>query len=274
MIIKTLVENTSISEEFGHEHGLSLYLETKGRKILFDVGASSLFLENAEKLDVEIENVEYLVISHGHYDHGGGLGAFLEKNSKAKVYVHPCSFEKHYALGEGDELIDIGLEKSLKREEQIILTGDRFRIDEGIQLFSNVVPSEPLPATNRGLLTEQNGQKVEDTFAHEQNLVIEEDGRFFLVTGCAHNGIVNIVNHFQRMTGRMPDYVIGGFHLSRGSADERESDEAIERIGRFFSDTKAGYFTGHCTGLEPYRRLKNSLGENIDYLSAGSVITL
>ena len=85
MIIKTLVENTSISKDFGNEHGLSLYIETNALKILFDVGASKLFLKSAEKLGVNITDVDFLVISHGHYDHGGGLKNFFKENTKAEV---------------------------------------------------------------------------------------------------------------------------------------------------------------------------------------------
>ena len=80
MLIKILVENTSISKELGSEHGLSLYIETKKHKIMFDVGASDLFLQNAKGLDVNIADIDFLVISHGHYDHGGGLKTFLEEN--------------------------------------------------------------------------------------------------------------------------------------------------------------------------------------------------
>ncbi len=89
MIIKTLVENTSMFKNFGSEHGLSLYIETKYHRILFDVGASELFLENSKRMDVNIADVDFLVISHGHYDHGGGLKAFLQgmKESRGKVQV-------------------------------------------------------------------------------------------------------------------------------------------------------------------------------------------
>jgi len=86
MIIKTLVENTALSKNFGSEHGLSLYIEANSHKILFDVGASELFLENAKKLNVDISEVDYLIISHGHYDHGGGLRAFLRENT---VHYYP-----------------------------------------------------------------------------------------------------------------------------------------------------------------------------------------
>ena len=85
MIIKTLSENTSISKDIASEHGLSLYIKTKKHKILFDVGASELFLNNAKKLDVNISDVDFLVISHGHFDHGGGLKVFLRENTNADI---------------------------------------------------------------------------------------------------------------------------------------------------------------------------------------------
>lgn len=269
MIIKALVENTSISEDYGSEHGFSLYIETKNHKLLFDVGAGSLFLENAEKLDVNIADIDYLVISHGHYDHGGGLKAFLEHNKKAEVFLHQQAFEKHYALRRNGNLEYIGLEEELKQNRQIILTSDRFFISKEIQVFSNIVQRGPRPASNSGLHTEHNGQIMDDTFAHEQNLVVEEEGKTLLVTGCAHNGILNILEHFHHLKGRMPDYVIGGFHLSSRSGGNEDPD-TIDRIGKYLMDTKAKYYTCHCTGIEPYKRLKSVMGESIDYLSAGS----
>jgi len=145
MIIKTLVENTALSKDFGSEHGLSLYIEANSRKILFDVGAGELFLENAKKLNVDISDVDYLIISHGHYDHGGGLKAFLRENTKAEVFLHRLAFEKYYAMRSNDELEYIGLDEELKQNRRIVLTSDRFFIYRGIQVFSNITQKEPLP---------------------------------------------------------------------------------------------------------------------------------
>lgn len=273
MLIKTLVENTSISKDFGNEHGLSLYIETKKHKMLFDVGASEMFLQNAKKLDVNIADVDFLVISHGHYDHGGGLKVFLQENSTATVYLHQQAFEKHYALHSTGKPELIGLDADLKRNSQIVFTSDEYSIDKGVWLFSNITQKEPRPKSNSGLLTEHNGQMTEDTFAHEQNLVVEEGGKTLLVTGCAHNGIINILEHFHMLKGRMPDYVIGGFHLSSRSGGNEDSD-MIDRIGKHLMGTKAKFYTCHCTGIEAYERLKSAMGDNIDYLSAGSAITI
>lgn len=273
MYIKTLVENTSISKDFGSEHGLSLYIETKKHKLLLDVGASELFLQNAKKLDVNVADVDFLVISHGHYDHGGGLKTFLKENTKGEVFLQRPAFGKHYAIRSNDKLNFIGLDEDLKQNKQIVLTSDRFFINNGIQVFSNIVQKEPRPKSNSGLFTEHKGQVVDDTFAHEQNLVIEEDGKTLLVTGCAHNGIVNILEHFHSVKGRMPNYVIGGFHLSSRSGGNEESD-MIDRIGKYLMSTKAKYYTCHCTGIEAYERLKSAMGDKIDYLSVGSEITI
>lgn len=274
MIIKTLVENTALSKDFGSEHGLSLYIETNSRKILFDVGAGELFLENAKKLNVDISDVDYLIISHGHYDHGGGLKAFLRENTKAEVFLHRLAFEKYYAMRSNDELEYIGLDEELKQNRRIVLTSDRFFIYRGIQVFSNITQKEPLPISNNGLLMEHNGQIVQDTFVHEQNLIIEEDGKTLLVTGCAHNGIVNIIEHFHDLKGRMPNYVVGGFHLSSRSSGNNVNPEMIDKISKYLINTNAKFCTCHCTGIEPYNRLKTAMGDSIDYLSAGSEITI
>ena len=271
MIIKTLVENTSISQSLASEHGLSLYIETKDHKILFDVGESDLFFENAEKLDVNISEIDYLIISHGHYDHGGGLKKFLKENTKAEVFIHNLAFEKHYAIRSNDELDYIGLDEDLKTDKRIIYTGDRFFINKGIHVFSNITQREPGPKSNSGLLTENIGEMVDDIFLHEQNLVIEEDDKVVLITGCAHNGIVNIIKHFYDIRRYMPTCVIGGFHLSSRLVGN-ENIETIDKIAEYLMGTDAKYYTCHCTGIEAYKQLKASMGDRIDYLKTGSVI--
>ena len=96
MKITTLMENTACSPEFACEHGLSLYIETGKRKLLFDAGQSGAFAENAGKLGIDLRQVDAFVLSHGHYDHGGGLPRFLEVNRQAMIYVNQFAFEPHY----------------------------------------------------------------------------------------------------------------------------------------------------------------------------------
>lgn len=123
MIIKVLSENTAATKEFGYEHGLSLYVETAKHSLLFDTGASGLFAENAARLGVDLSAVDVAVLSHGHYDHGGGLKTFLDKNKQAKVYVRKQAFEPHYADGPDGTKVDIGLDGALLPNECFVFCG-------------------------------------------------------------------------------------------------------------------------------------------------------
>ncbi|AHM57864.1 metallo-beta-lactamase family protein (plasmid) [Peptoclostridium acidaminophilum DSM 3953] len=274
MIIKTLAENTAVSTEFRTEHGLSLYIETNRHKLLFDLGASDLFIENAQKMDVDITQVDTVFISHGHYDHGGGLKAFLNANSRAKVYVNKRAFENHYANREGGKRAYIGLDKDIMESDRLIFVGDQLRLDEELELFSNVKGRKFYPSGNVDLLLKQDEQFILDDFAHEQNLIISEEGKRVLIAGCAHNGIVNIIEHMKEYMHEEPTHVIGGFHLHNRSAGKSESQETVGEIGRHLKNTGAQYYTCHCTGIEAYGWLRDVMDGQIEYLATGSQLKL
>ena len=189
------------------------------------------------------------------------------------MFLHSLAFEKHYSLRQNDNLVFIGLDEDLKENKQIKLISDNFIIDTGIEIISNIAQKEPLPKSNKNLFKEINGQMINDKFLHEQNLIIEENGKSLLITGCAHNGIINILKHFHSLKGQMPDFVIGGFHLS-SSSGLNEDSETIDNIAKYLIDTKAKFYTCHCTGQEPYKRLKSINCKSIDYLAAGSEIII
>lgn len=273
MIIKTLVENTTIADAFEAEHGLSLYIETKKHKLLFDLGASELFAENAEKMGVDLSAVDAVFISHGHADHGGGLETFLKVNTKAKIYLNAKAFEKHYS-NRPSGIANIGLNSALLPNERFVFVGNTFKIDEELELFSNVTGSRLNPSGNETLLMEKDAVLVPDDFAHEQNLIIKENGETLLIAGCAHRGIVNIVEHYNAMKNSYPSHVIGGFHLYNRSKKKSENPEVIEQIGAFLLTTGSNYHTCHCTGLESYNHLKEIMGEKIDYLATGSQLNI
>lgn len=274
MIIKTLVENTSISEAFKSQHGLSLYVETKNHKLLFDLGKDTLFLENAKKMNIDIEDIDLVVISHGHYDHGGGLRVFLENNSIAKVYVHKRAFEKHYSERPNGITGSIGLDEQFKNHPQVVSVEEYLCIDEELELFSGVRGRRFFSTANKVLLMEEEGRITQDTFAHEQNLIITENGKTLMIAGCAHNGIVNIIERFIEVKGTYPDHVIGGFHLYSPSRHESEEPSLVRKIGNDLNKTGSRYHTCHCTGLEAFGLLQEVMKENIEYLATGRVLEI
>lgn len=274
MIVKTLVENISNRHGLEAEHGLSLYIETKTRKILFDLGHTNLFEENARKLGVDIEEVDTVIISHGHIDHGGGLRRFLEINRKAKIYMNENAFGDYYANRKGGQKSYIGLEKELKDGNRMIFVGDYLKIDESFELFSNIKGDARRPLGNRQLFMKVGDEYLNDDFKHEQNLVINEDGNRVIIAGCAHNGIVNIVREISSLKGQIPTHVIGGFHLYSRSTDKSEPYENIVEIAKYLKSTDAKYYTCHCTGVKPYGEIRKIIGERMEYLSTGDEIII
>ena len=273
MKLTVLSENTSVSESLESEHGLSIYIETTGHHILFDTGAGCIFKRNAEKLGVDLATVDLLVISHGHYDHGGGLRTFLEVNSHAKIFLHKQAFEAHYSK-QTEGAVHIGLDQTLLPNERFVFCGDDFALDENIKVFSRVKSKRFFPSCNAMLLMKHGDDFVPDDFAHEQNLVIRSSGKTMLIAGCAHKGIVNIVDACKDRLGQYPDYVVGGFHLSAPRGNRSEAPDVVDAIGEYLASTPSQYFTCHCTGMESFQRLKRILGEKIQYLSTGDRITI
>jgi 7,8-dihydropterin-6-yl-methyl-4-(beta-D-ribofuranosyl)aminobenzene 5'-phosphate synthase len=273
MIIKVLSENNAVSTKFDTEHGLSLYIETGDRKILFDTGESDVFLKNAERLNVNLADIDLVVISHGHIDHGGGLRAFFEVNRKAPVYLNIRAVGKYYSdRPNGREFIGLSVDRA--DGERMILTEDYFAINQSMEIFSNVSGKEMISLSNKKLKMEKDGKIVDDTFEHEHNLIVTEAAKTFLFEGCAHNGIINILDRYRELKNAYPDYVFGGFHLMNPSTGQSEDPAMIRKLGEALKDTGVKYYTGHCTGTGPYDQLKAVMGEQIEYLAAGRELEL
>ena len=273
MKLVTLMEDTACAPDFACEHGLSFYIEANGQKLLFDMGQTDLFLRNAQALGVPLDEVDTAFVSHGHYDHGGGLAAFLEVNNSAPVYLHKQAFEPHFSQ-KPDGIRPIGLDTALADSDRLILTDGVTEIDDTLTLFSDVTGQDCCPGGNRTLFERENGQYVPDRFAHEQSLIVREGDKVALFTGCAHRGVVNICARAKEIIGRAPDFVIGGMHLFSPSTGKSEPDERIRAVASRLVQTGSRYFTCHCTGQHAFAVLHETLGERIAFLAAGSVTEL
>ena len=274
MKVQVLVENTALNPEFGSEHGLSLYIETRKHRLLFDVGQTGLFLENAKKMHVNIASVDTLVISHGHYDHGGGIATFFAQNERAQVYVNEHAFEPYFSIHEGDQIDSIGLDPAVTANARVQKAARELKLDDELTLFSGVSRGPFWPPANRTLLKSVPDGYAPDDFLHEQNLIITEDGEDVLFTGCAHNGIVHIMKAACALRGRAPRAVIGGFHLCLKEDFSDEDAQFALQVADELSKYDTTYFTGHCTGEGGVRLLKEKLPGRLNRLSAGMVFNL
>ena len=258
MKITALTENTPFNDNISAEHGLSLYIETEKHNILFDMGQTSLFAENAKKLGIDLTKVDIAVLSHGHYDHGGGLTKFLKINKTAPVYINRYAFGDYY---NGTEKY-IGLDKSLQNEERIVFVDEILEIDDELCLYScnNKIQNHYLGSF--GLNMKCDGKFMPDEFKHEQYLLINENGKRVLISGCSHKGVMDITEWFE------PDVLVGGFHYSK-----LELDKKLKEYAAVLASHKTDYYTCHCTGLEQYNFMKKYMPQ-LSYLSCGQSIVL
>lgn len=263
MKITALCENTAGSPLLGAEHGLSLYIETKKHVLLFDMGQTALFADNARALGVDLSLADIAVLSHGHYDHAGGITAFLKANTHAPLYLNKHAFGSYY---NGSEKY-IGVDKGLEGNSRLRLVGDEFEIDEGLTLYScNALP-RPFGTDCYGLCEAVDGTLQPDRFLHEQYLLIEEDGKRVLISGCSHKGVLNILYWFS------PNVFVGGFHFTKLDVDG-EGAKTLDRAADLMLGYPTRYYTCHCTGMEQYGYLKEKMRERVSYLATGDTIVI
>ncbi|MCR5421229.1 MAG: MBL fold metallo-hydrolase [Lachnospiraceae bacterium] len=276
MRIINLIEDTAGTGGCEFKHGLSFYIETDKHKILMDLGPSEVTVQNAVKLGVSLEKVDTVILSHGHYDHSGGILPFEQYNSKALIYLQSKADLEYYS-DDGEDKGDkryryIGIDRKIMNLANVKpLEGD-YRIDEELSLFTIKSRTHKLPSTNRPLKEKINGEYIPDDFAHEHYLVVEEKEKRLLISGCAHNGILSILDEFKQLYGEAPDMVISGFHLMKKSEYSDEELEEIVEISKCLMAYDTKFYTCHCTGLSAYRIMKEVMGDRLEYVHCGDEI--
>jgi len=279
--ITTLVENTSGAPFLYGEWGQSLFVEAEGMRILFDTGPSRLILENAEKLGVDLSTTDKIVISHGHYDHTGGLKAVLavikgsgNRPEGIEVIAHPDIFqEKHFYL-KGLPAKEIGMPDTRAELEALgarfNLSWDPFRLSDNIMTTGEVQVSVNYEQIDSTLHIKDAENYVPDRLADDLALIIKTEKGLIILLGCAHRGLINTILHAQKIAGVDQIYaVIGGTHLI--SANKTQLDETVKAL-RNFNISRLG--VSHCTGLKSGAVLAKEFGEAFFFNSAGTKTVL
>ncbi len=256
MRITSLVENTSSEGSIYTEHGLSLYIETNTHRILFDAGQTDMFSRNATALGIDLSEVDIAVLSHGHYDHGGGIMTFLGINNIAPLYLSVNAFGEYY---NGCEKY-IGLDADIAKSDRLVYTHATHKIDETLALFSCNESAHHYDLGSFGLTEKKDGIFVPDTFSHEQYLLITEGDKKVLISGCSHKGILNIAEWFS------PDVLVGGFHFSK-----LECDDTLATYAKILSQHNTDYYTCHCTGDAQFEYMRKYM-PRLSYLRGGDTI--
>jgi 7,8-dihydropterin-6-yl-methyl-4-(beta-D-ribofuranosyl)aminobenzene 5'-phosphate synthase len=278
MKVTALVENNAIEgrQDLCPEFGLSLYVEVKESKILFDMGASSVFAKNAEALGIDVSEAGVAVISHQHFDHGGGLQRFFELNEQASVFLREAPrvdrFFRAFAIIKRQIGIDLDL---LERfSERIEFVSQMRVIAPGVYLLTSIGSTHRRPRGNRRLFMDSKGSLVSDSFDHELMMVVHEDDGMVVFSGCSHHGILNLIDAARAQFPRVPiKAVFGGFHLiglpffNSMAASRAE----VRDIGwRVLEKVDGTVYSGHCTGEKAFDVLAEVMGERLKAFPTGS----
>ncbi|MBE6935421.1 MAG: MBL fold metallo-hydrolase [Ruminococcaceae bacterium] len=261
MRLTVLMENTG-PETLAVEHGLSLYLEVCGKRILFDAGQSGHFADNAGRLGVDLSGVELAILSHGHYDHGDGMPRFLREHPGVPLYLHEAAFGGHY---HGAERY-IGLTPALQSYQELRFTGARTALAPGLTLLTCEEQEPVCPVDPCGLTRREGDVFLPEDFRHEQVLLIEENGRRIAVSGCSHKGIRNL------MAWLRPDVFIGGFHLKDHDPGTPAGRAVLETVAAELSRYPTQYYTCHCTGGAQLAFLQSRMGDRVRALHTGDFL--
>ena len=273
MRVVCLVENTSAIPVCASAHGLSLYIETPHHHLLMDTGPSGVLLSNAKALGIDLSAVDTVVISHGHYDHAAGIPSFRSVNQTAGIYMQETAGGQFYSCRK--EYIQpkyIGICDELKNAGYIHYVEGDYRIDDELFLMADI--GGEIPAFSHAMKIRRNGEFYDDPFVHEQCLVVQAQGKSVLFTGCAHHGILNIMETYRKKFSSDPDIVVGGFHLMSKSAYTQDEITAVQKLAGQLKQFNTQYFTCHCTGTEAFALMKEIMNVQLHSLGSGEEINI
>lgn len=256
------------------EHGLSIWIEKDDKAILFDLGQSSVFCHNAKAMGIDLELTDYIVISHGHYDHCGGLQYFPYGDKAPEIYVHPDAFLKKFAANKNKSLREVGIPPEIFKQnsmrEKIIYTRQSMTIEKGIMIAGEIPASSNFEEISKSFYTEKDGRIVQDMMLDEQMLIIEDGGEIAVFLGCSHSGVINSLNYAQKL---FPDkrikLLVAGMHLE--NVTPMRLQMTIQRLLDIDIQMVAPL---HCTGFGAMCEMKRTLGDRCLFYAAGDTIEI
>lgn len=272
--ITTLCDNMTARRGLLAEHGLSLLLEVDGQSILLDTGQTFTMLHNAQVLGVDLRCLDAVVLSHGHFDHTGGLRGLLSRTDEVVVYAHPDLWSNKYVVPGDEPARYVGIPFLW---DELDGNGARFRFSAGpVQLGDRVLVTgqiarvTPYEQVERRLYIKEKEDWYPDPVWDDQAVVIKTERGLIVALGCAHSGLINTLTYAQQIAGEQRIYaVVGGTHL--GPAPREQLQATVEAL-QSFDIQKLG--VSHCTGPKPAALLASVFGERFFYNGAGTVIEL
>lgn len=277
MEIITLVENLVYNKDLKGEHGLSFLIKIDNYKILFDVGQTGLILENAKLLEENLDDIDFVILSHGHYDHTGGLEKFLEINHTSKIIMKKNILQQKYSSSTGSiRKIGFKLRDRYKNyPNEFLFLEEDYILNDNIKIITQVDEYTDFEKIKQNLFIKKGDDFIMDQFQDELFLTIIKDNKLNIITGCSHNGIINIIKTAIDNT-KINDInlVLGGMHLTGIKLNEKSlQDENNNKIQKTIEELKKlkieKIYTNHCTGIDGFIKLKNSMGDKISYSYTG-----
>jgi len=272
MKIVILTENTVYRREILAEHGLSLIIEKNNKRYLFDTGQSGVFIKNAKTLGEDIEHLDGIILSHGHYDHCGGLEEYAKKYQLPPIYVRKEAFEEKLYQGKPEtdpRPIGIPWKKELA-EKHLVYTDNLQEIDKNIFVLGNIPMRNEFERVAKEMLVKKNMLCVFDAMIDEQMLIIREGNGLHVFVGCAHAGIINAVSYVEKNFPNEPIIsLFAGMHLSQ--APKEQVQKTMEELE---ARKIPLLIPVHCTGLLVISEMKKRFGDTCKIVHAGQKIVL